>query len=333
MKKIYLFIGLFLVLPFYGQQNCLNFDGVDDQVLIANSQTPALLIGSKVLTVEAWVRPALASYPDSGPIVSNHISNTQFALRATSAGAYEFFIGFGTYVVSSPENSLKKDVWQHIVGVYDTTSIKIYIDGVLQGTTAVDSSYFLPFSGSDIFIGYDGYPLEKFSGGLYDIRIWRKAATINEIATNMNAVLTGNEDNLLAYYKFNQGMAYGNNTTVTTLIDSSVYQQNGILSGFDLNGNFSNWLDKTYLSLSTEQFDSALKLSVAPNPTSDFVSITGFNSSIVTAEVYDVNGRKIFSKKLNQTESIVSLKNLSSGIYFIKIISDKSVTTTKVIKN
>ncbi|HSD05909.1 LamG-like jellyroll fold domain-containing protein [Flavobacterium sp.] len=331
MKKIYLFIGLFLVLPFYGQQNSLNFDGVDDEVLVPSFFVPNSLSGSNVLTVEAWVKPALANYPTSGAIVSNHGSNTQFALRALKTG-YEFFIGFGIYAITTPENSLKQGVWQHIAGVYDGNSIKIYIDGVLQGTNSTGSMSSLPNSSSIVYIGCDGFPDEKFSGDLYDVRIWKKAATDAEITTNMNAVLNGNEANLLALYSFNQGTASGNNDTVTTLHDSYINPNDGILYNFALNGNSSNWLDKNYVALSTKQFDNAVKLNISPNPTSDFVNVEGFNTFNATAEIYDLNGRKLFSENVSQTQNIISLKKLSNGVYFIKIISDKGITTNKVIK-
>lgn len=58
----------------------------------------------------------------------------------------------------------------------------------------------------------------------------------------MNCELTGNECNLVAYYKFNQGTAGGNNAGVTTLVGSTTNGYNGTLNNFALSGSTSNWI-------------------------------------------------------------------------------------------
>ena len=44
---------------------------------------------------------------------------------------------------------------------------------------------------------------------------------VSEITNNMSSELTGSESGLVAYYNFNQGVAGGTNTGVTSLNDGS----------------------------------------------------------------------------------------------------------------
>jgi hypothetical protein len=59
----------------------------------------------------------------------------------------------------------------------------------------------------------------------------------------MNNELSGSESNLVAYFKFNEGVSCGNNTAIATLVNSASTgaQYNATLSGFTLNNTcFSN---------------------------------------------------------------------------------------------
>jgi len=77
------------------------------------------------------------------------------------------------------------------------------------------------------------------------LRIWSIAKTAAEITASMNNELSGSESNLVAYFKFNEGIACGNNTSVTTLVNSAATgaQYNATLSGFTFNNScISNFI-------------------------------------------------------------------------------------------
>jgi hypothetical protein len=81
--------------------------------------------------------------------------------------------------------------------------------------------------------------------------------------------------------------------------------------------------------LSTENF---LKENVAiyPNPANSFVEIALSNGLELNAvEFYNLIGKKVLTTK----EKSISLQHISSGIYMIKISTDKGVIFTKLIKN
>jgi hypothetical protein len=58
---------------------------------------------------------------------------------------------------------------------------------------------------------------------------------------NKDTELSGSEPGLIAYYKFNQGVSNGNNSSETTLYDITINGNNGTLTNFTLNGTSSNW--------------------------------------------------------------------------------------------
>ena len=59
----------------------------------------------------------------------------------------------------------------------------------------------------------------------------------------MSCELAGNESGLLAYYKFNQGIAAGSNSTETTVFDHTSNNHDGTVNSFLLTGPVSNWID------------------------------------------------------------------------------------------
>lgn len=73
-------------------------------------------------------------------------------------------------------------------------------------------------------------------------------------------------------------------------------------------------------------------VSVYPNPTKDEVNIE-VDSKIKSIEVYDSNGR-IIQKQIgiSATKTKISLQNTTSGLYLLKIFTDKEMITKKVIK-
>jgi hypothetical protein len=116
----------------------LHFDGTNDFVSFNNSISTTL-DPLNTITVEAWVRPETNT--GNGPIVGNYAYPTannqmQFLLRRDGA-TYTFWVNDGTgfKAVVTPANAVVLNTWQHVVGVWNGSDIKIYVDGVLKATT------------------------------------------------------------------------------------------------------------------------------------------------------------------------------------------------------
>jgi hypothetical protein len=83
----------------------------------------------------------------------------------------------------------------------------------------------------------------------------------------------------------------------------------------------------TQNTLSFENIDDKLELSVYPNPTSSYISLSNLNSE-KKYTIYDVTGKEIDSGLINQYSNIF-VHHLEMGIYFLKLENYK---TLKFIK-
>ncbi|MGL2964407.1 T9SS type A sorting domain-containing protein [Flavobacterium sp. RSB2_4_14] len=85
--------------------------------------------------------------------------------------------------------------------------------------------------------------------------------------------------------------------------------------------------------LSVNQVTNNVDFSVYPNPSRDLVTISNdMNAVIETIEMTDLNGRVVKSQKINATDAQVSISDLSTGVYMMKIVTDQGTATKKVVK-
>lgn len=78
-----------------------------------------------------------------------------------------------------------------------------------------------------------------------------------------------------------------------------------------------------------------LSLMAYPNPTTDFLNltITDMDYKNLSYQLFDLNGRLLAHKKLENNSSKITMKQLPGAIYYLKIISNlKPVKIFKIIK-
>ncbi len=92
---------------------------------------------------------------------------------------------------------------------------------------------------------------------------------------------------------------------------------------------------QTYMIASTGINENAeIKVNIYPNPASNFITIQTLKKEKLLVEIYSSLGEKVMSNKIVGSETL-PINNLSSGIYFIKIISENcglAVRKVQVIK-
>lgn len=94
-------------------------------------------------------------------------------------------------------------------------------------------------------------------------------------------------------------------------------------------------------SESTSKNESSLQIVLSPNPNNgNFrlmnINYNDFGNQPIQLEVYDINGRNLYNKILNENDTInceVNLNNLTTGMYFVKLSSPVKVVDIKFIKN
>jgi hypothetical protein len=214
-----------------------------DNVVLPTAISNSLSTSNK-LTVEAWVRPTNVSGP-ARTVIGNYSTpgnQAQFFVRANTSN-YQFWIGnsaIGGYMNLNSSATPTLNAWQHIAGVWNGTVSSIYINGVLSGTASVTYTS-MGVSTNSLVIGGNTIN-ENFDGNIDEVRIWNRALCQNEIQNNMTGEIATTANGLLANYHFNQGIAAGTNTSVTTLTDASGNAYTGTLTGIALTGSISNWV-------------------------------------------------------------------------------------------
>ncbi|MEP2024663.1 BspA family leucine-rich repeat surface protein [Reichenbachiella sp.] len=241
--------SVFMVAP----GHALDFDGDNDYVRV--SDPSALDFGSGDFTFELWFKPN-----DLTPSSRYFLSKDQAGQRQFGFQYDRDFTGNNKNItllfyrsddsfsgLDSDANAITDTDWHHVAGVRRGDDLELYVDGQLikSGVNLGTSGGSMASSTSDFLIGANSGLTAFADAQIDEVRIWGVARTQSEINDHMFESLTGNESNLIAYYRFDQGIAFGDNTSpaIDVLPDRSQNQNDGTLFGFSLDGSSSNWVD------------------------------------------------------------------------------------------
>ena len=212
---------------FSGPRHALAFDGVDDHVYSANIGT----ISEK--TISAWVKLDNLTQ-DGGGLVSierdDGVVFDAIVYNETGAGWGFGSDGFNRTTWSGITET--STGWIHLAAAYADNAYKLYRNGLLICTHALNTVYDFPpntrvLIGKRHSIGNDAS--FYLSAAIDEVRVWNMARTATQIRDDMCKTMTGNEDGLVAYYRFDQKNTAGQ----TTLYDQTVNGYNGMLTNMD----------------------------------------------------------------------------------------------------
>lgn len=185
------------------------------------------------------------------------------------------------------------------------------------------------------------------NGGAWKI-VPASAFTTNAYNNTINSVIMGNDNPLAgedAFTGFDEGGLTGSwVTSVVNLANMNVLSGDNIQFRFEVgtdgcNGTVGWYLDEVYVYncsvdlLSVNDFNlNANDIFVYPNPSNGIFNIKNESKQTISLiEVLDINGRIInVNSKINTTS--IDLSNVNSGIYFLKIHTEDTMITKKVIK-
>jgi hypothetical protein len=175
--------------PIFGDADggYIDFDGTNDIVTFGSKTlTDIGLISQAPMTAEAWVQ--FDSLGDYVHIIDGSNNCFHLAVESTAAGASVYFWNGLNYQDSSLPG-LKTGQWYHIVGVQDTSQIKIYVDGILLVNGTLNSGAGnLVLTGNYLALGYwQGQNARYLNGKLAITRLYKKALSLAEIQQNFNA--------------------------------------------------------------------------------------------------------------------------------------------------
>ncbi len=190
-------------IPVAGTGNALLLDGVSAGVTSAGT----LSLGDGSFTVELWARRSQSTLGDN-EVLWSHGS------RTTAIASFGWFnntekLGFRAEVSGGspqdfPTQPFLDTNWHHYAMTFTATNrqVELFRDGVTQGTQLISPNFATdaPFYVGS-FVGDSGY----FHGAVDEVRVWRRLRSQQDLLTNMNMPLRGNEDGLVLYYRLNEG--------------------------------------------------------------------------------------------------------------------------------
>ena len=208
-------------------------------------------------SVSFWTK--LNAYGTSPAFVStaNNSGSQGFEIRQNSSNnKLDFYFGAGS-VFTDSNSALPLNEWMHIACTYDSTTLKIYINGVQQTSTATGT---LASVNNNIYIG-KAYNYSRYINGSIDqLRLFNTALTQSQVTTLARGIATSysgtatnvnfngyldfqpdfvwikNRDNAYNHYLYDSIRGPKNVLISDSTIQNTV-QTNG-LSSFEANGFF-----------------------------------------------------------------------------------------------
>jgi uncharacterized membrane protein len=197
--------------------NGLSFDGVDDQADLGS----AIDLTSRPFTIEFWAKRT--QFNRASTILSQDESvQPGAALRIGFQANERLAFSFGGRDMEST-TQISDTNWHHFACVFDNVSAerRIYRDGVLELVETNAPSY----SGSGVVrLGYSGILKTYFQGQIDELRIWNVAKSLFALNRDRVKRLTGDEDGLVRYFRFDE-------VSGTTIADAGTAAQDGTLIG------------------------------------------------------------------------------------------------------
>ncbi len=274
----------------------INFDGVDDKIIITNA--PALN-PTTAITVEAWINATTwENNISGGSILAKDVDapNRGYVLRCGNNGSIEFMISDnGSWKSASSASVMLTGRWYHIAGVLDGSNVLLYINGELIARTPATS---LSPSPVNLIIGDNPtWSGRSFNGAIDEIRIWNIARSQNDIITNISTSFTGSESGLATYYKMDEGL--GN----STINDATLNGNNGTLTNFVLQNAWVSGYEKIMNDVTVIGIESPNNIIAFTGASRLKAKIknTGFNALSTIPVSYSINNGPVFTDTITST--------------------------------
>jgi hypothetical protein len=197
----------------------LLLDGAGGYVSVPDEDAAFNFDATTSFTIEAWVKylgeggsgagdgTIIAKTGPGGswqryPFSMSNMRNTgepgrlRFAMSDSTA----------TVSVTSDSTGFNDNAWHHVACVHDAVQdeVRIYVDGVLQGTSAYSPLGDITNTDS-LSLGVGAAADTWFGGQVDEVRIWSVARDSSDIRSGMTEQLTGDEDGLVSYWPLDEG--------------------------------------------------------------------------------------------------------------------------------
>jgi len=157
------------------------FDGVDDYVRITDPGGNWSLDITDEITVEAWVKMSEGSIDQK--IVDKECSSTGYETAVYTNNKFEFWICDGGSCYGTRNDpggtTLNVESWYHVAATYDGTTVKSYVNGVLDRNVSHTGD--IDANACNLYLGTYTTPANYFNGSIDEVAIWARALNASEI--------------------------------------------------------------------------------------------------------------------------------------------------------
>ena len=175
-----------------------------------------------------------------------------------------------------------------------------------------------------------------FSSNLYQIKIFNGNMIATLLSNNIPPIIDGvgwmtvENTNDTVFYMF--GGINSISSTGDTTFTNNFYRYNHTTNQIQQYDTTQQVWGSLGTSINETEFKSSIELKIYPNPTNDKVKFDlQTNEKIKTIKIYNNSGLLI-QQITNPTETEINFTNTTSGLYFIRIETEKKHYLGKVIK-
>jgi hypothetical protein len=180
----------------------LDLDGTDDRVELGDISS---LNSTSAFSISFWVKLS-SSAPSPTYFYQSGSDTFANAISFYESSSLDFLIGKGgsAYAGTRYSSSIKDNTWHHLVGVYNGSTMTIYLDGSVPTQsnigTAIPSST-VSTAGNNPHIGSKTDNSAELVGKMDDFSIFNSALTATEVTNIYNSRLY-NPSKLIHQYRF-----------------------------------------------------------------------------------------------------------------------------------
>ncbi len=335
---------LFVASNLFATDWAVKMNGVDTRIMYPNDATMDQLNGVQDFTIELWVKPdsivlnnkliikrfysfALTFFKDAATATEADDTDNKRRFYFThylSNGAG----GFNNIFVNTIDNVITIGEWNHIVAINNsvTNTFKMYVNGVdvtLEATAALPALEVNPVSGTYVANMYLGYASSTYTNATFDkVRIKKEAIDIATTQTSITSAAYAVDAKTVALFNFNEGTG---TTSKNEVNNADINLAAGVAPALP-----ATWVDVAATAVKTANM---VALKIYPNPAIETVEInTNSNAVLNSVSISDLTGKIVKNLELlNQNKQIINVKDLSKGIYFIKIQSSEGEVSRKLV--
>lgn len=216
--------------PFVNTKS-IALDGVDDYVDCGNDSSLQI---TGELSLSAWVKVSTSTSGANAIIAKDNLGSRCFDLFAIgSAGTPRLLIwnSNSAYGVNATTD-IKDNLWHHVVGVFSpSNSLKIYVDGVLEGTNSTSVPSSIDNDSVNVTIGgilSSSTIFFSYLGNIDEVSLFNTELSASDVTTIYNSGVPNDISSLspVSWWRCGDG------DTAPTLTDNGSASNDGTMTNF-----------------------------------------------------------------------------------------------------